>query len=635
MVKKQISNQDNSHNLVQLPLSLPSLLKQLYARLAPEGSQRRAVTYQFVRQFVNHFRISERNYRAWIRRFDQMSVADWRKALQQIDQMEIKPLISILMPVFNPNLGYLETAINSVQDQVYPNWELCLADDASTNEGVRGVIKKFIDEDDRIRVVFRAENGHISAASNSALALARGEYVALLDHDDALHPFALFYVAQTINEHPECGVIYSDEDKLTKTGRRVEPYYKPDFDPDLLLGQNMVSHLGVYQTTLVRDVGGFRLGLEGSQDYDLLLRVIEKINSHKVWHIPQVLYHWRITNQSVATSVDVKPYALEAGQKALQDHLANQGLEARVKKVRNFGYRVQYSLPNPRPSVEVFICARTLTNELVDGIDALMVSTPYQPLKITMCIKESGHSQKAMNSLKRLLDPRFRVEFSLGNLTRGVALNYLVKQSDAEIIGFLDESIHSVSKSWMEELVAFVVRDGFGMVGPQLRYKNGPIYSSGLVLGSNGIANYQFNSSAREAKNAYFGWASLVKGYSALPHYCTLTRRQRFHQVGGFSDVLVEPAAKFVDLCLKMRILGCRNVVVPDVELTLNQNFGVDNDYGSEDIIQNPSDRDYLMQHWGEWINHDPSFNPNLCLHKGKPIVKPPTVANQGISYEM
>jgi len=607
---------------------MATFLKRLYSKLAPEGSKRREVSFQFVRRLANKFRTSEINYRAWIKRFDQIGEEERQIAFAQIDDMPVKPLISVLMPVYNPDLTHLEAAIQSVREQVYPKWELCLADDGSTIPGVREVIEKFTHEDARVRVVFREENGHISAASNSALALAQGDYVALLDHDDQLHPLALFYVAQAINQHPNCEVIYSDEDKLTQSGQRVEPYYKSDFDMDLLLSQNMVSHLGVYKTARVQEVGGFREGLEGSQDYDLLLRVIEKIEPHQVWHIPRVLYHWRLTRQSVATNVNVKPYALEAGVRALQDHLTNQGLQGTVETVRNFGYRVHYALPSPQPSVHLFVCGPTLTEKLVEGLGTLMAATAYQPLKVTLCIKEKGHSQKAMNSLKRLTDPRFRYDLGLGNLASGAVMNHFVDETDAEIIGFIHEKCMDFSQSWLEELVSFAIQDGIGAVGPQLLYTDGRIYSSGLIFGVQGFVRHQFNGVAKEDSNAYFGWASLVKGYSALPVECVLMTRRAFIDIGGLSSSFLEPAARLVDLCLKMEVMGLRNVVIPDVQVRLDLIFGAEEDLGGEDLMQDPSDRDYLMQQWGHLIEQDPAFNPNLTLHKGKPIVKPPLREN-------
>ncbi len=603
---------------------MATFLKRLYSKLAPEGSKRRDATYQLVRRLANNFRVSERNYRAWIKQYDRLGKINRQIFLEQVDQMAVKPLISILMPIYNPNLAHLDAAIQSVRDQVYPNWELCLADDASTITGLRDCLLKHLAEDQRIRVVFREENGHISAASNSALALAKGDFVALLDHDDTLHPLALYYVAHSINQHPDCEVIYSDEDKLTPSGKRVEPYFKSDFDLDLLRSQNMVSHLGVYKTARVRDVGGFRLGLEGSQDYDLLLRVIEKIEPNQVWHIPWVLYHWRITQKSVATSVDVKPYALEAGERALREYLLNQGIKGEVETVRNFGYRVHYPLPDPNPSVHLFVRVPKLTKPLLESLKTLLASTDYQPLRFSLCLEGKSHSKKALRKLKRNADPRLDVIQGLDNLNSRSSINQLIEKTDAEVIGFIRGNCLKFSINWLEELVSFAIQEGIGAVGPKLLYKNGDIYSCGLVLGVDGLAQRQFNGLANEEWNAYFGWASLVKGYSVIPGECVLMKRRSFMDVEGFSTSLAEPATQMFDLCLKFKEIGLRNVVVPDVEVTLDSSNSSKDDLGGEVLIQNESDRTTLMRHWGDWIAHDPAFNPNLTLHKGKPIVKPP-----------
>jgi glycosyltransferase involved in cell wall biosynthesis len=595
----------------------------LYLKLAPEGSRRRKETYQLVRRLANKFRLSEINYRAWIKKHDQLVESDRQIILKQIGQMPVKPIISILMPVYNPNIDHLNAAIQSVRDQVYPHWELCLADDASTITALRDCILRHCSEDPRIRVVFREENGHISAASNSALALAQGDYMALLDHDDKLHPLALFFAAEVIKQHPDCVVIYSDEDKLNPAGKRVEPYYKPDFDPDLLRSQNMVSHLGVYKTTRVRGVGGFRLGLEGSQDYDLLLRVLAAIKPHQVYHIPRVLYHWRITRQSVATSVDVKPYALEAGKRALKDYLASQGVQGEVETVRNFGYRVNYCLPDPKPSVHLFISVKKMTEKSVDRLHALMDSTTYLPLRITLCIQENTKSQKAFRRLKKITDPRLYLHQVMDNWTWGIMLNQQIEKSDAELIGWIDEGCLDFSTSWLEELITFTVQEGIAAAGPKLLYKNGPIYSCGLILGDKLIAKRQFNGMANEDSNAYFGWASLVKGYSALPPECLLIKRYCFDKVGGFISAIGDPAAQMIDLCLRFKELGLRNVVVPDVAVKLDIKCGSKEDVGGQDVVQDKADRDHLTGHWARWIEHDPAFNPNLTLYKGKPIVKP------------
>jgi hypothetical protein len=387
----------------------------------------------------------------------------------------------------------------------------------------------------------------------------------------------------------------------------------------------MVSHLGVYKTTRVRGVGGFRLGLEGSQDYDLLLRVLAAIKPHQVYHIPRVLYHWRITHQSVATSVDVKPYALEAGKRALKDYLASQGVPGEVETVRNFGYRVHYRLPDSLPSLHVLLCAKKLTEKLVKSLHTLLESTSYQPLKIDLCLEEKVHSQKALQHLNRMTDSRLHLYQEMGHLNSGIILNQLIEKSDAELIGLIDEACLEFSSMWLEELVSFVIQEDIAAVGPKLLYKNGPIYSCGLILGDKLIAKRQFNGMANEDSNAYFGWANLVKGYSALPPECLLIKRYCFDKVGGFISGIGDPAAQMIDLCLRFKELGLRNVVVPDVAVKLDIKCGSKEDVGGQDVVQDKADRDHLTRHWSRWIEHDPAFNPNLTLYKGKPIVKPPS----------
>jgi glycosyltransferase involved in cell wall biosynthesis len=241
------------------------------------------------------------------------------------------PLISVLMPVYNPPLDFWDEAIESLRAQWYPHWELCMADDASTDPRVRERLQAWAEREPRIRWVTLAKNGHISAASNAALELATGSWVALFDQDDLLPPQALWRVVAAITAHPDAGLLYSDEDKVDEAGQRFGPYFKPAFDLDLLRGQNMISHLGVYRRSLLQEVGGFRVGYEGSQDHDLALRCIERLKPSQVVHIPRVLYHWRVHQHSTASGQAAKPYALDAGVRAVQDHLQRCGVRARVQ----------------------------------------------------------------------------------------------------------------------------------------------------------------------------------------------------------------------------------------------------------------------------------------------------------------
>src|SRR5262245_43081426 len=295
-------------------------------------------------------------YRRWVAAYDTISEEDTAAMRRIAADFAQRPLISILTPVYNTDPELLRAAIESVRRQTYDNWELCLADDGSTLPQVRDVLKHFACSDARIKVVYRAFNGHISAASNSALSLASGTWLVLLDHDDLLPPHALFCVVDAINKNPRARLIYSDEDKIDLKGLRQSPYFKPDWNPYLFLSHNMISHLAAYRTDLVRRIGGFRVGLEGSQDYDLALRYVEQLEAADIHHIPHVLYHWRALPGSTALSTTEKPYAQVAAARAIEESMHRRKINARVT-IDEAGYTVRYELPQSPPLVSLIIAA--------------------------------------------------------------------------------------------------------------------------------------------------------------------------------------------------------------------------------------------------------------------------------------
>jgi O-antigen biosynthesis protein len=259
-------------------------------------------------------------YQQWVAQEDCIT-PERRIALEaELAALSQHTLISVLMPVYNADLTWLKAAVGSVQSQIYPHWELCIADDCSTQQDLLNYLRSLPEQDARIKVRFRTTNGHISACSNSALALCAGTHVALLDQDDLLPAHALLRVAQCIQQHPNVGMIYTDEDKIGPDGLRESPFRKTPWHPDLLAVENTVSHLGVYRTELMRAIGGFRQGLEGAQDHDLALRCSEQLQDDQIVHIPEILYHWRMHAESTSSSLDAKPYALVARQRCLQEH---------------------------------------------------------------------------------------------------------------------------------------------------------------------------------------------------------------------------------------------------------------------------------------------------------------------------
>ena len=346
-------------HIVKHGCGVKSTLQQVVAAWRREGLSgilnhlRSNGTGSIVIQLEEGQLVNRNDYAEWVRRYDTLNDRAREHIRASIAVMQRRPKISVIMPVYDPPLQFLDEAIWSVRKQLYSDWELCIADDASKNAAVRDLLKRHAAGDNRIRVVFRAGNGHISRASNSALDLATGEYIALFDHDDLLPEHALYCVAESILANPDVGIIYSDEDKISQSGIRVDPYFKCDWNPELFLGHNLLSHLGVYRSDIVKAIGGFRAGYEGSQGYDLAARFIEQIKPEQIVHIPRVLYHWRILPGSTSMSAGEKPYALTASERALDEHLLRQNIKGTVEALPIGMHRLRFSLPDNPPLVSI------------------------------------------------------------------------------------------------------------------------------------------------------------------------------------------------------------------------------------------------------------------------------------------
>ena len=427
----------------------------------------------------------DRSYAAWVKEFDTIGGRERIVIRRQLRALSSLPLISIVLPVYNPDLALLASAIDSVRAQIYQNWQLCIADDASTNPGVALMLQKYAASDARIVLTLRDRNGHIAACSNSALGLAAGQWIALLDQDDLLPEHALALVAAAINSHPAAGLIYSDEDKIDENGQRCRPYFKSDWNPELLLGQNCVSHLGVYRHTVVREVGGFREGLEGSQDYDLTLRCTEKLRPTQIRHIPRVLYHWRMIKGSVAAAAEAKPYAPVAARRAIADHLQRRGIAGRVESCpeNREWHRVVYDLPQLPPLVSIIIPTRDRLPLLRRCIRSIREETLYSPFEII--IMDNGSAEEETRRFLQSIGQETNVtvvqdegEFNFSRLiNRGAEL------ARGEILAFLNNDIEAKERNWLREMVSNAVRAEVGAVGARLWYPDGRLQHGGVVLG--------------------------------------------------------------------------------------------------------------------------------------------------------
>jgi len=509
-------------------------------------------------------------YLEWLERFATITPESRERLRDRILQLQHGPLISILLPTYNSDLEFLRRAITSVRRQIYENWELCLADDASTNAGIKTLLVDFVGADHRIKVIFREENGHISACSNSALSLAHGEWCALLDQDDELAENALAEIALEIGRSPDATIIYSDEDFLDANDVRSNPFFKPDWNPELFLGQNYLNHLGVYRTSLLREIGGFREGLEGSQDYDLALRCSVRSRPEQIRHVPHILYHWRMTKGSLAEQPDAKPYARHAARRALKSYLAERKIAAQALACPENAesHRVIYALPAERPSVSIVSAARMRP--------AWLEEADYPVLEFIS--SEPG----------------------------AAGSNAAAREARGDILLFLSTQIAAAETGWLTEIVSHAGRPEVGAVGARLWSPENILEDGGLLLGLGGIAAVAFRGNPR-GHPGYFNRAWLQQDYSAVSAACLATRKDVFHELKGFDETNLPQHFYDIDFCLRLGSRGFRIIWTPYANLTFHGS-------GSREETAESKEATYLQESWGEQLRRDPFYNRNLAL---------------------
>jgi glycosyltransferase involved in cell wall biosynthesis len=568
------------------------------------------------------------NYREWIRRYDTLTRADRSAIRRHMSEMERRPLFSILLPVFNVNPRWLQRAIESVRAQIYGNWELCIVDDASTDPRIWKLLQRYASRDPKIKIHRRATNGHISATSNDALAMATGDYVALLDHDDELAPSALYFVAQELNRWPDAQLIYSDEDKLDAQGRRCDPYFKPDWSPDLFSSQNYISHLGVYAIDLVRHAGGFRVGLEGSQDYDLLWRCLERIEPAQIRHIPRVLYHWRIAEQSTATFALAKPYAQEAAIRAAQEHFDRVGVAVTVERHYANYLRVKYPLPPDRPLVSLVIPTRDRADHLRRCIESILTKTNYQPFEIIIVDNDSAEpaTLEYLDELQRrgvAVVQRVSGAFNYSRLN-----NLGVAAANGSIVALLNNDVEVKNDDWLSEMVSHALRPEIGAVGARLWYPDGTMQHGGVIVGAGGVGSHAHAGVRNE--HGYFARAHLTQNFSAVTAACMVTPKVVYEGLGGLDESNLPVAFNDLDFCLRLQNDGLRVVWTPHAELVHYESAS----RGLEDTAVKQrrflSEVAYMEQRWGDRLQRDPAYNPNLSIAGDKlfTLAFPPRVTN-------
>lgn len=573
--------------------SCPVLIESVSSALLPSG------------------RVDE-TYQEWIKRNEP---TPWDLEHQRGLSLKLayQPRFSIICPVYNTPEAPLRAMIQSVINQTYPHWELCMVDGASALPHVRPVLEAYAAQDVRIRLKFLDHNLGISGNSNAAIEMAQGEFLGLLDHDDELAPNALYENALLLNMHPQADMIYSDEDKIDEQGRRCLPFFKPDWSPDLFNSVMYTCHFGVYRTALLREIDGFRRHLDGAQDHDLVLRLTEKTD--RIYHIPCILYHWRMLEGSTALSGEAKGYADAARIRLMNEHLERSGIKASVEPglIPN-SMRLRYRLTDTaQPTVSIIIPTRDQAEVLKTCIDSILAHSTYQNYQIVIVDNNSAEPPTLAYFETLQTHPKVRILSYPHEFNFSAINNFAVSQVDSDLVLFLNNDTEVIAPQWLEAMIEHALRPEIGAVGARLLYPNGTVQHAGVIMGMWGVAEHAHKG--LPAKSAgYFGLAKLIQNCSAVTAACLMVRTDLFREAGGFNETNLPIAFNDIDFCLRLRERGLLNLYTPYAELYHHESLSRGSDETPERKARFQAEINYMVQRWASVITNDPYYNPNLAL---------------------
>lgn len=557
--------------------------------------------------------VVDTHYGDWIAQNERVNDADraWMRAEQ--DRWAQRPLLSVVMPVYDPPISLLDEAIASLRAQIYEGWELCIADDASRNPEVRRCIARWAEVDARIRPVYRESNGHIVEATNSAAATAHGDFLVLMDNDDLLPPHALWMVAHAIHHHPNAMMLFSDEDKLTAGGNRAYPYAKGSFDRFLMYGHNMFCHLGVYRRSLYETIGGCRRDYEGSQDYDLVLRGLDEVGEDAIVHIPYVLYHWREIPGSTSMGPMHKNYAFDAAKRAISDHFERNAWPLMSVDGRYPGIAAVRTLSVPSPRiVSLIVILRGDDRALSSCLEALQRLS--DPLIEVILIDNAPDTPEKVGILAALgREPhRYRIIKDDGPFHFARLTNLGAAAARGEIIGLLNEDLVLSTPDSLERVRAWLCVADVGMVGGRVLEQDGAILEFGLRTDGNTadpVRHAYAGVSDDEPQN--FGKSHLLQQFNAVGAACAFVRTADLRALDGYDDFSTGEYAQ-VDFCLRLRARKLKVIADPLIRLRAGERRSRHRGAMSEPPGGIASDKARLFDRWGTDGLSDPFLSPHL-----------------------
>ena len=566
----------------------------------------------FLVRMGERFEETEVDYNIWFRE-KRLNQEDLK--LQTEQKWERKVVISVVVPIFRTPEPFLRQMIESVINQTYPFWELCIADGSGDTEKTRTVVEEYVKKDNRILYQVLQENLGIADNTNTAMNMASGDYIALFDHDDLLEPDALFEIAEAaVKSQGNADVLYTDEDKVAADlSEYFQPHFKPDFSPDLLRSNNYICHLFVVKRLLAVSVGGQRKEFDGAQDYDFILRCCEQAKS--IVHIPKILYHWRVHKASTADNPASKRYAFEAGKRAIEAHLKRMKVTGTVSATKDLGfYRVKYKVQG-NPFISIVIPNKDNVGILKRCIDSIQSKSTYRNYEVI--IVENNSKEPDTFAYYKSIDGKdgisviyWEEEFNYSRIN-----NYGIMHAKGDYIVCLNNDISVITPDWMEELLGNCQRKEVGITGARLYFPDNTIQHAGIVVGMGGSAGSMFVGMSRN-RTGYMHKAAIQQNLSAMTAACFMVKRQAFEQAGGFDEKLAV-AFNDVDFCLRVRQAGYLVVYNPDAQMYHDESKTRGYEDTPEKQARFQKEKDYLRSRWPEIMEQgDPYYNRNLSLEK-------------------
>ncbi|MCA8077989.1 glycosyltransferase [Burkholderia cepacia] len=549
-------------------------------------------------------------------KFDTLRPSDIDSIRRHVDSFARRPLISILIPVCGTSVRYLESTVQSVLVQIYENWELCIAADDTVTSEVASYLRSVSERDGRIKVVFLKSGGYVSATAKGALELAAGEFSATLGQNDVLSPHSLYFIALQINEVDDLNIIYSDNDEIDESDIRDNAFFKSSWNPDLFFSHDMISRSVVYRTSLLREVGGFRIEYEGGHDRDLTLRCVKKSMPSQIRHIPRVLYHLRRLGECSSTDPDAENDACNAEERALSEFFKDQpGVNVSRGELAGT-YRVRYPIPTPVPKVSVIIPTRDGGPLLKKCILSILDGTDYENLEIVVVDNQSKDREtvgflESLSLRGNIVVLRYNFPFNYSSIN-----NFAEERASGDVLCFLNDDVEAIEPDWLREMVSHALRPDIGAVGAKLLYADGFVQHAGVVMGIGGFASHAHRLYP-STHTGYAGRAALVQNFSAVTGACLVMRRDVFRAVGGFDEENLPVAFNDVDLCLRVREAGYRIVWTPYAVLHHFESYSRgDDQMSAEKRARFNREKSFMLARWNTDQLNDPYYNQNLTLDR-------------------